>query len=337
MSFGTPAWFWILPVLGILLLVGALARIRKQRQLRTWISPKVQTRTGTSVGPELRGLRALLGALGLLLIGFSLTRPQWGYTWREATREGLDLVVAVDTSNSMRADDFSPSRLQRAKWGLEELTNALTGDRVALVAFAGDAVVQCPLTRDYGAFLMNVADLYPGIIPRGGTNLERALEVAQKAFDETSEADKVILLITDGEQHSGNLTQLTKRLVDKEIRVFAVGVGTEDGSLIPLDTSGGTFLKNRNQEVVKSRLDEQTLRQLASNTNGFYVRADPRDFGVGALIEEGLAPLARAQLESQQVREMEERYQIFLGLGLLCLFLEAFSRIPARWMRRAVA
>jgi Ca-activated chloride channel family protein len=278
-------------------------------------------------------LRTLLTGLGFLLTALALTRPQWGYTWRDARREGLDLMVAIDTSNSMRSDDFKPSRLQRAKWGVEELSGALAGDRIGLVAFAGEAVVQCPLTRDYGAFMMNVGDLVPGTIPRGGTNLARALQTSAEAFEEESEADKVILLITDGEQHSGDLDPVIADLKKQGIRVFTVGVGTPEGSLIPLDESGSSFLKNRQQEVVKSRLDEATLRRLSTETDGLYVRSDPRDFGVRAIVEEGLAPLARAQLESRRVKEMEERYQIFLGLGVLCFLLESFTRLPALWRK----
>lgn len=335
MSFGSPLYFWILPGLLLVVLGESLLRHRRKQRLNAWIAPALQARTRTSRIPEVQGLRWTLRLLGFLLIGFSLTRPQWGYTWREASRQGLDLVVAIDTSNSMRADDFTPSRLQRAKWGVEELLGALSGDRVGLVAFAGEAVVQCPLTRDYGAFLMNIEDLYPGIIPRGGTNLARALDKAADAFEESSEADKVILLITDGEQHDGDLQAVISDLTAQDIRVFAVGVGTEDGSLIPLDASGRDFLKNRQQEVVKSRLDEETLRRLSRETNGLYVRSTPQDFGVQALVEEGLAPLQRAQLESKRVREMEERYQLFLGLGLLCLFLESFTRLPALWRAKA--
>ena len=329
MSFGSPLWFWALPFLLLLLGLDLALRKSRKKKLGAWISTDLQQKTRNSPAPDVGTLRFILWSLGILLIGFSLTRPQWGYTWRDASREGLDLVVAIDTSNSMRSDDFAPSRLQRAKWGVEELLNALTGDRVGLVAFAGEAVVQCPLTRDYGAFLMNVEDLYPGIIPRGGTNLARALQVSMNAFEETSEADKVILLITDGEQHDGELDPILSDAAEKGIRVFAVGVGTPDGSLIPLDDSGGAFLQNRQQEAVKSRLDEAMLQRITRETDGLYVRSDPRDFGVRAVVEEGLKPLQRAQLESKRIKEMEERYQIFLGIGLACFFLEAFTRLPA--------
>jgi Ca-activated chloride channel family protein len=182
--------------------------------------------------------------------------------------------------------------------------------------------------------MMNVQDLFPGIVPRGGTNLQAALEKAMESFDPASEVDKVILLITDGEAHEGNLDPVLNQLHQENIRVFAVGVGTPEGSLIPMGQHEGKFMQNRNQEVVKSRLDEATLRKLASATDGLYVRANPRDFGVTELIEEGLKPLKRAQLETERIRELEERFQLFLGAGLICLLLEGLARLPGWWMTR---
>jgi Ca-activated chloride channel family protein len=237
----------------------------------------------------------------------------------------------------MRADDFKPSRLQRAKWGVEEMVKTLKGDRIGLVAFAGQGVLQCPFTLDYGAFMMHMQDLFPGIVPIGGTNLEKALETAMSSFEETSDADNVILLITDGENHTGSLDNILSELDKKKIRVFAVGVGTPEGSLIPLDDDTNAYLKNRQEEVVKSTLDEKPLRRLTSSTGGLYIRATPVNFGVDEIINEGLAPLKRAQLDSQQVKEMEDRYQIFLGVGLLLLFLERFARIPLLFRKRRTA
>ncbi|MGA0369470.1 MAG: VWA domain-containing protein, partial [Kiritimatiellia bacterium] len=305
-----------------------LLRRKRNQRLNQFLPAALRRRMGDLRSPGVRRLRSILFYSGLILICFSLTRPQWGYQWRQAQREGLDLLVLMDTSNSMRADDFKPTRLQRAAWGVEELVSELKGDRIGLIAFAGEGVLQCPLTLDYGAFLMNVHDLFPGIVPRGGTNLQAALEKALDSFEEENEADRVILLITDGESHQGDLDPVIRRLNDAKVRVFAVGVGTPEGSLIPLDENADVFLKNRNQEVVKSSLNEAPLQELASGTDGLYVRANPRNFGVTEIIQEGLKPLKRAQLESEQVREMEERFQIFLAAGLLCLILEALSPVP---------
>lgn len=334
MSFGYPYGLWSLLLILVIGILDLSLRIRRRKKLDRLIPLSLREKMGQSTSPGVNKLRVLFFYSGLLLIGFSLSRPQWGFSWREARREGLDLMVAVDTSNSMLADDFKPTRLQRAQWGIEELVGELKGDRAGLIAFAGEGVLQCPLTLDYGAFLMNVQDLFPGIVPTGGTNIEAALQKALDSFDEASEADRVILLITDGESHQGDPDSIIKKLREAKVRVFAVGMGTPEGSLIPLDERASGFLKNRDQEVVKSTLDEATLKRIASQTNGLYVRANPRDFGAGELITEGLKPLKRAQLESERVKEMQERYQLFLGAGLLLLFLEAMAPIPARWAQR---
>ncbi len=335
MSFGAPSLLLLLPLVLAIHLFASLVLLHKKQKLARMFSSSHRDRIRQQPVPELNLLRMMLSTLGIGLVTFALSRPQWGYTWRDANREGLDLVVAIDTSNSMRANDFTPTRLQRAKWGVEDLVQELKGDRIGLVAFAGEGVMQCPMTLDYGAFLMHLQDLFPGIVPRGGTNLESALTTALENLEEATEADQVVLLITDGENHTGDLEGVTDTLKDRGIRVFAIGVGTPEGSLIPLNQAGNDFLKNRMDEVVKSSLDEGTLKSLTSATGGLYVRATPRDFGVEAILREGLAPLKRAQLENQRVQEMEERYQIFLALGLGLLFLEQVVRVPAlMWNRR---
>lgn len=335
MTLGAPHFLILVPVVLLFHALAVFGLARRRKRLNRMFPPALQERVRDQRAPELRALRITLAALGLALSTFSLSRPQWGYTWREARREGLELVVAIDTSNSMRANDFAPTRLQRAKWGVEDLVQELQGDRIGLVAFAGEGVMQCPMTLDYGAFLMHLQDLFPGIVPRGGTNLESALRTAMDNLEENTEADQVILLITDGENHTGDLDPVLKELKEQNIRVFAIGVGTPEGSLIPLTDQENAFLKNRRDEVVKSALDESTLQSLTQATGGLYVRATPRDFGVASIVQEGLAPLKRSQLENQRIQEMEERYQLFLGAGLLLLFLEQFARIPAlMWNRR---
>lgn len=331
MSWGTPLFFSLLPVTAVILMtVQILLHYRKKRlaALMPNLAPGKTLRRDSS---ELRGLRTGLGILGLMLCTLALARPQWGYTWREIERRGLEIVFLLDTSNSMRANDIAPTRLQRAKWGVEEFVRALDGDRIGLVGFAGDAQILCPLTLDYGAFMMHLDDAFPGIIPRGGTNMETALRRAMEAFDAgESEADRVILMVSDGENHEGNLEPILRELQRRNIRVFAIGIGDPEGSLIPLPMEdGGPYLRNRRGEVVMSRLDEATLLRITRQTNGLYIRATQQDFGIEHIIEQGLAPLKRAQLDTSRVRVMNEHYQLFLGLGVLFLFLEGFARVPS--------
>ena len=165
-----------------------------------------------------------LGACVSLLV--AMARPQYGFTWEEVQRKGLDLMVVFDTSNSMRATDLKPSRMEAARLALMDLSRSMNGDRIGLIAFAGSSFLQCPLTSDYGAFRLTTKDLYPGIIPRGGTAIGQALERAAQSFDEESGGDKVILLITDGEAHEQDLDRVLPELKKSGIRVMVAGAGT---------------------------------------------------------------------------------------------------------------
>ncbi len=264
----------------------------------------------------------LLGALMLTIV--ALARPQWGFHWREVKRRGLDIMVVLDTSNSMLAEDIKPNRLQQAKWGVRDLVRQLDSDRVGLIAFAGGSFLQCPLTIDYSALLMTLDDLYAGIIPRGGTRIAQALERAIDSFEEDTDADKAIILITDGEDHEGNLDSIIAKLKKKGIRVYAIGVGTLTGELIPMRNDEGRmdFQKNKDGNVVKSALCENEPQRLAMDTGGIYVRSAPGDFGFERIIKQGLSKLKQSELESRMAKEFEERFDWFLGGALLLLFIE---------------
>jgi len=335
-AWGSPIAFWALPLAALVMaLVLGLRRVRRAR-LDRFIGAKARAGMTQKNFREMNGLRGTLAVLGVLLCALALARPQWGYTWIDVQRRGLEIVFLLDTSRSMQANDIPPNRLQRAKWGIEEFLRELDGDRVGLVGFAGSAQILCPMTLDYGAFRMHLDDVFPGIIPRGGTNLAAGLRMAAQAFgDEPGEADRVVILITDGENHEGDAEVAARELLAQGIRVFAIGIGSPEGGLIPLPMdAGGPHLKNRQGEVVMSALDESSLLRITRLTNGLYHRATAADFGVTHLIEQGLAPLKRAQLETSRIRQMNERFQIPLGLGLLLLFLEGFARVPSLWKRK---
>lgn len=263
-----------------------------------------------------------LAAIGFMFI--ALARPQWGFRWEEVRRRGLDIVVVLDTSRSMLAEDIKPSRFQQAKWGIRDLVQRLRGDRIGLVAFAGSSFLQCPLTVDYAAFLMTLEDLYIGIIPRGGTDVAQALDSAIESFEDTTDSDRVIILVTDGEDHEGKALEMVDRLKDEEIRVFAIGVGTTEGELIPEHEQGKSgYYKDRQGHVVKSSLEEGNLEKIALASGGAYVRSAPGDFGLERIIDQGIARLKRSDKESRMVKSYEERFAWALGAALLLLLLEA--------------
>lgn len=331
-QFGNPQALWLYAVLVLLVALGISFQLRRRRRLQEFIERPAWNTIHRGPSVNLSVLRWILFVLAAVFAIFACAQPRWGHQWREVKRRGVDIMVLLDTSNSMRAADLKPNRLQRAKWGIESLTHTLKGDRIGLVAFAGDAFLQCPLTHDYPAFMMHLNDIEPGIIPRGGTNLGRAFEVAIQGFDGAeSDGERVIMLITDGEDHQDGLESQLQLLKQRNIRVFIVGVGTPEGELISIQNADGTstYLKNRSGDVVKTRLNETGLRNIANRTSGLYLRSTPADFGLVRLHEEGIRVLKKAEHANARVKQHNEQYQWFLALALLFLFLESFSVIPA--------
>ena len=283
-----------------------------------------------------RRRRAGLAIVALGALALALGGPLWGFHWEEVHREGIDLVVALDTSKSMLATDVAPNRLARAKLAVEDLLAQLHGDRIGLVAFAGTAFVQCPLTLDRNAMRESLEAVEVGIIPRGGTNLTTAVDTSLEAFEGHQGSHQALVLITDGEDNEGTLAEATKRAAERGVKIFTVGIGTAEGELIPAGDGG--FLKDRKGQVVKSRLGEDTLKKLAIDTGGVYLHAAGADLGLADLYRDHIATMEKRELASSLERRYEQHYQMPLGLALLLLVVEALlgeRRVaPVSWRRR---
>lgn len=319
----------VLYLLLVLIPVGILLfhmLARREKRLRLLADETILRRMLPDRLPARRRLKLFVSLTAAALVIVALARPQWGFQWREVKRRGLDIMVVLDTSKSMLAEDVKPNRLQQAKWGVRDLVRQLSSDRIGLIAFAGGSFLQCPLTVDYAAFLMTLDDLYAGIIPRGGTRIAQALEQALESFEEETDSDKAIVLITDGEDHEGDPSRLADQLKRRGIRVYSIGVGTLDGEPIPIRNEQGRleFQKNDQGNVVTSALDEGPLQKLALETGGMYVRSAPGDFGFERIIQQGIDKLKRSELESRMAKEFEDRYYWFVAAAILLLILENF-------------
>ena len=268
--------------------------------------------------------KSFLLSLGLVLCLLSLARPQGGFQWQEVKRKGLDILIALDTSKSMLAQDLKPSRIERSKLAIRDLVKYLKGDRIGLIAFSGSAFLQCPLTVDYGGFLLSLENIDTDIIPKGGTNLASAISEAIRSYAAGEKKYKVLVIITDGEDHKGNALSAAVEAKKEGIAIFCVGIGSKDGELIPLKTQDGQigFLKDRQGNVVKSRLDETLLQKIALTTGGSYVRSSATEFGLELLYRERLSKLEKRELEGKLAKHYEERFQIPLALAFLLLLLE---------------
>jgi Ca-activated chloride channel family protein len=249
----------------------------------------------------------------------ALAKPQWGYTYQDVKRKGLDLIFAVDTSRSMLSNDVAPSRIQRVKLAAQDLLSELQGDRVGLVAFAGRAFLQAPLTIDYDAAVEAINDLDTNTIPEGGTNISAAIDLAVQTYGKSAIGNRALIIFTDGEELSGDAVKTAKTAADAGVRIFTVGVGTPEGSLIPITTDGGGtgFVRDDNGQVVKSKLDEKRLKEIAETTGGFYIHLEDGPRTMKQLFDDGLAKMQSGEIDERLSRQPIERYQWPLGAALL--------------------
>jgi Ca-activated chloride channel family protein len=263
----------------------------------------------------------LLSALFLMLV--ALAGPRWGSRYEEVSRKGVDIMIAVDVSRSMLAEDIKPSRLERARREVLDFLRVIEGDRAGLVAFAGAAFVQCPLTLDYGALIMFLGALGTDLIPVPGTDLGASLESALSSFDFKSETDKVILLITDGEDNEKRGLEAARKAARKGVKIFVFGMGEAAGGPIPAGGNKGGFEKDKEGKLILSKLDEEGLRKIAAQTGGEYVRSVAGDLDLDLLYFDGIKVRTEATtLKSGKIRIFEERFTFFLLAAFLFLILE---------------
>ena len=321
MSFGAPEWFWGLLAIPVLVALYVRAEYRGAERLGEFVSPRLLPQLSGTVNRFRRVLRFGLQLFGLVCAIVSLAQPRWGYTFQDVKRKGLDLLIAVDTSRSMLSNDVPPNRLERVKLAAQDLINELEGDRVGLIAFAGRAFLQAPLTIDYEAAVQSINDLDTKTIPEGGTNISEAIALASRTFGKSAMGNRALIIFTDGEELSGDAMQSAKIAADTGVRIFTVGVGTPEGSLIPISgEDGGTaFVKDSAGQVVKSKLDEKRLREIAQASGGFYLYLENGPRTMQQIYTEGLAKMQAAELDVRLSRRPIERYEWPLGVALLAL------------------
>ncbi|OGX01810.1 MAG: hypothetical protein A2Y00_04035 [Omnitrophica WOR_2 bacterium GWF2_43_52] len=326
MRFAEPYFLYSIAAAGILIGFYGWSFIRRRRILRKVADPRLLPELMVSVDVAKQKLKAGVLMVGILFCFCALLRPQWGFHWEELKRKGLDIVVAVDTSKSMLAEDIKPNRLERTKLALRDFTKNLRGDRIGLIAFAGSAFLQCPLTYDYGGFLLSLDSLDVTTIPQGGTSLSSALREALRSYEGGQKKHKVLVIITDGEDHEGDPLKVVEEAKKEGITVFCIGIGTREGELISITTESGQkeFLKDRVGNVVKSRLDEVTLQKIALMTMGSYVRSTSAEFGLELLYKEKFSKMEKREIKGAMNKQYEERFQIPLAFALLFFLVEPF-------------
>jgi Ca-activated chloride channel homolog len=316
-------WLVGLPLFAAIVL--AAARVRGRRAaLRAFADPGLIARIAPGVSIERLRLKSAFLVAAIVLLGLAAARPQVGTKLGVAKRQGVDLVVAIDVSASMQARDLAPSRFEKARREAQSLINMLDGDRVSIVVFSGTAFVQCPLTLDYGAASMLLASTSTEMLPTPGTAIGSAIRAATTSLTPYPERSKVLVLMTDGEDHGSDPAAAAKEAADAGVRIYPVGFGSTAGEPIPLPEEGGSgYKKDASGQVVLSKLDEATLMDIAEATGGRYLRATDGERELDVLNEE-ISKMQQGEIESRMFAYYEERFQFPLALALGALLLEAF-------------
>ena len=330
---GHPESLWLLWLVPATLAFFVYVFRTKARLLESFVSSEMVKRLTAGISRQRQVLKALLilGALAASVL--ALAEIKYGFTWEEVKREGVDIVVALDVSDSMLVEDAESggtlSRLQRAKREIADLLALLEGDRIGLVAFAGTAFVECPLTLDYGAAELFLDAIDTDLIPVKGTDLAQAIRSGLSAFEGGSNSSQAMILITDGEDHSGQALAAAEEAKVAGVRVFTIGIGRDEGAPIP--DPGGGFRRDGRGEIVLSRLDEPTLQKIALETGGRYVRSVTGDVDLEQIYSQGIkAVLEDQELGSKRRQRWEERFQWFVAMALFALMLEPLISIRNR-------
>jgi len=319
MTFSAPQWFWAFALFPVLIALAVANERRRWESLRQLVAARLMTKLAGNVSLAKRRVQLLLALLALAGTILALARPQWGFTIEQVKRKGRDVIIAIDTSRSMLADDVKPNRLTRAKLAAQDLIADLGGDRVGVIAFAGTAFLQAPLTVDYTAVLNAIKELDTEIIPQGGSNLEGALRSARDAFGKGESDNRALVIFSDGEELDADAQKATEAFKG-EVRVFTVGIGTPEGALIPVRTRGRLeFVKDEGGQPVRSKLDETRLRAIAEATDGFYLRLEAGRAEMQHIVRDGLGKMTEHDSDARLSRRPIERFQWPLAGALAAL------------------
>ncbi len=280
-------------------------------------------------------LKFILFIIAMTLLTFAMVDPQSGSKLEKVKRKGIDMVIALDVSNSMLAEDIRPNRLERAKQAISRLIDRMEGDRIGIIVFAGKSYTQLPITTDYAAAKMFTSTINIGMIPTQGTALADAIELAVNSFGETKH-NKAIIVITDGEDHQGGALEQTEAAVKKGIVIYTIGIGLPEGAPIPVtDQRGQTGYKKDSQgNIIMSKLDETLLQRIASLGNGIYIRASNSETGLNKIFDD-INKIEKSEIESKQYSDYEDRFQYFVAFALIFLILDLFVfERKTQWLKK---
>lgn len=315
-------WFWALIVIPIIYLLHLFVKRWKKEKRREYSDLELIPLMIPAISKGKPFIKLVLYSTAILLLIIAIANPQMGTKLEEVKREGIDIVVAMDVSNSMLAEDLQPNRLERAKRSMEQFIERLANDRIGIVVFAGQAYNQLPITTDYAAAKLFLSTISTGTVPVQGTAIGRAIELGMKSFNFEDSRNKALVIITDGENHEDDAIKAASDAASKGVFVYTVGMGSQGGAPIPVESRGQKNYRSDSQgNTVVSKLNEDMLKEIASAGDGIYVRAN-NSGGAMRKIHEEINKLEKSEFESKRFTDFEDRFQPFITLCILLLLLE---------------
>lgn len=338
--FGFPHFLYVLILIPFLIVFFIWAFQQKKKALEIFGNLSLVEKLSGYVSKSHQIWKRIFLVIAVFFLILAIARPQLGTKMKQIKREGQDIVIALDLSESMIAEDIQPNRLQKARHEISSLINKFQGDRVALIGFAGKAFIQCPLTLDYSAAKMFLDAMEPEIMPIPGTAIAKAMEKALSCFNEKERKHKILILITDGEDHIGKPLEIAKLAARQGVVIYTVGIGSRKGVPIPVfdkQSNRTGYKKNRNGEVVMTKLDELSLEKIALETGGKYYRASPGEAELDKIYED-ILKMEKKSLSSRQYTQFEDRFQPIIAFAVILLgwelLLSEKKRVKKTWKGR---
>ncbi len=333
--FANTEYLYLLLLIPVLALVFLVVFRQRKSALKRFGDPEVIGSLMPAVSFSRPVLKSILVLLSLSALVFGIARPQFGSKLREIKREGVEIIIALDVSNSMMAEDIKPNRLERAKQAIARLVDRLVNDKIGLIVFAGNAYIQVPITTDYVSAKLFLNTISTDIVPRQGTAIGSAIELGMRSFTQQEETSKALIIITDGENHEDDAVEAAKQAVEKGIKIHTIGIGLPQGAPIPVFAGGQkTYRTDNSGQTVISKLDESMLRRIAAAGEGIYIRSTDTRVGLDKLFDE-INKMEKQEMESKVYSDYDERFQYVFGLGLFFLLLEfIILERKNRWLSR---
>ncbi len=316
--FANPYILYLLLIIPAAIVLFIFAQMRRRRRLERFASSSLLAQLTPSASPARLRTKFVLYSLALAFLILAAARPQVGSKLREEHQKGIEMMLVVDVSNSMLAEDFEPNRLDRTKFAIDRVVESMKQDRIGVVAFAGEAQVQLPITSDYRMARAFARKLSPQMVRTQGTDLGAAIKLATMSFSSQSEGSRVMILITDGENHESDALEAAQAAAEKGIAIYTIGIGTPEGAPVMI---GGEYLTDENGDMVVSKLDEKMLQEIASTTGGAYVRATKQSIGLKEIVDR-LKELDESDLATTRFEAFDEQFQYPLVVALLLLLVE---------------